>query len=268
MKNLILSREFRSVISLIVLLFVLTMSLPGLAQTTTSWGATSDGVAVLGRVAMGTGSTSSSASGARAIINGKAGFWHIKLINTEETGGKDWLIGTSSNEWGVGAGKFIICDDITNSGNSSLVIDASRNVGIGKTNPAFKLDVNGAVNSSALWVNIGTVPAGYKLAVGGKAIAEEIVVKLQANWPDYVFADTYKLPSLLEVERYIREHKHLPGVPTAEEVKTEGLSVGEMNAVLLKKVEELTLYVIELQKQVKTLDAALAKNQAQSTGGR
>lgn len=103
-------------------------------------------------------------------------------------------------------------------------------------------------------VGIGTSnTVGYKLAVAGKAIAEEVVVKLQGSWPDYVFGDNYNLPSLSELEQYIRINKHLPGVPTAQAVKGDGLSVGEMNAILLKKVEELTLYVIELKKEIEVL---------------
>jgi hypothetical protein len=99
-------------------------------------------------------------------------------------------------------------------------------------------------------ISIGTTdPKGYKLAVGGKAVAEEVVVKLQASWPDYVFSDGYKLTPLAEVEAYIRANNHLPEIPTHNEVKQNGLSLGEMNALLLKKVEELTLYMIELKKE-------------------
>jgi hypothetical protein len=99
-------------------------------------------------------------------------------------------------------------------------------------------------------VCVGCVdPKGYKLAIAGKIVAEELDVKLQVNWPDYVFFDEYKLPSLLEVERYIKANKHLPDVPSAAEVKENGLSLGEMNAILLKKVEELTLHLIEIEKQ-------------------
>jgi hypothetical protein len=98
-------------------------------------------------------------------------------------------------------------------------------------------------------VGIGTTaPSAYRLAVNGKAIAEEIVVKLYGNWPDYVFEPEYKLPSLFELEQYIKANKHLPEVPSAEHVKENGLSVGEMNAILLKKVEELTLHLIEVNK--------------------
>jgi hypothetical protein len=74
-------------------------------------------------------------------------------------------------------------------------------------------------------------------------------VKLQTNWPDYVFEPEYKLPSLLELEQYIKANKHLPEVPSAEQVKENGLSVGEMNAILLMKVEELTLHLIELKRE-------------------
>ena len=96
---------------------------------------------------------------------------------------------------------------------------------------------------------IGTTdPRDFKLAVAGKAVAEEVVVQLKANWPDYVFENEYKLPSLSELEKFIVNQKHLPGVPTAEEVGQNGLSLGEMNAILLKKVEELTLYVIQQDK--------------------
>lgn len=99
-------------------------------------------------------------------------------------------------------------------------------------------------------VAIGTVdPRGFKLAVAGKAVAEEVVVQLQTNWPDYVFENGYHLPSLLELEEFIVENKHLPEVPTANDVKRNGLSLGDMNAVLLKKVEELTLHMIELSKE-------------------
>jgi len=90
---------------------------------------------------------------------------------------------------------------------------------------------------------------GYKLAVGGSMIAEKIKVKLQGAWPDYVFADDYKLPSLAEVAAYVKEHRHLPDMPAAEEVEKEGLDVAEMNKQLLKKVEELTLYIIQQQQE-------------------
>lgn len=99
-------------------------------------------------------------------------------------------------------------------------------------------------------VGIGTTdPQGYKLAVKGRLIAEEVVVKLHTNWPDFVFTDKYNLMDLKSVESFIDENSHLPNVPSAKEIGENGISLGEMNAVLLQKIEELTLYIIELKKE-------------------
>ncbi|RAW00666.1 hypothetical protein [Pseudochryseolinea flava] len=108
------------------------------------------------------------------------------------------------------------------------------------------------INYTTGAVSIGTtkVSTPYKLAVGGGIIAEEVVIKLQAAWPDYVFDGGYPLMDLKALDAYISEHKHLPDVPSALEVEREGVKIGEMNTVLLKKIEELTRYVIVLQKQI------------------
>ncbi len=106
-------------------------------------------------------------------------------------------------------------------------------------------------------IGMGTtsVPSGYTLAVDGKAIMEEVNVAVSANWPDHVFTEEYKLPSLQETANYIEENGHLPDIPSAEEVKENGISLGEMDAKLLQKIEELTLYVIELKKENEELKA-------------
>ena len=74
------------------------------------------------------------------------------------------------------------------------------------------------------------------------------------TWSDYVFAKDYNLNSLAEVENYINKHHHLPDVPSEQEVKTNGIDLAEMDAVLLRKIEELTLYVIELKKENEQLN--------------
>ncbi len=101
-----------------------------------------------------------------------------------------------------------------------------------------------------LLLGTSTLPAGYKLAVKGNMIAEKVVVKLNANWPDYVFKKGYHLRPLDEVEDFIRANSHLPEVPSAAEVEKNGQDLAEMNKVLLKKVEELTLYLIEMRKEL------------------
>ena len=105
-------------------------------------------------------------------------------------------------------------------------------------------------------VRIGTTTAaaGYKLAVGGKIICEEVKVRLQANWPDYVFADNYKLMPLEEVKEFIETENHLPGMTPACEMESEGsYNLGEMQQKLLEKVEEMTLYMIRLNEENKIL---------------
>jgi hypothetical protein len=103
-------------------------------------------------------------------------------------------------------------------------------------------------------IGIGTNNTqGYTLAVNGPAIFTRIKVASSATWPDYVFKRDYRLPGLPELEQYIASHRHLPELASAETVSKDGQDVGENQAALLKKVEELTLYVIELDKEVKKL---------------
>lgn len=103
-------------------------------------------------------------------------------------------------------------------------------------------------------VAVGTNSAGdYDLAVNGTIGCKELKVEIVSNiwnWPDYVFKPGYALPTLGEVEQFVNNNGHLPGVPSAAKVESEGIAVGEMQATLLKKVEELTLYLIDQQKLI------------------
>ncbi|WP_235015709.1 hypothetical protein [Aquimarina sp. AU58] len=108
-------------------------------------------------------------------------------------------------------------------------------------------------------VSIGTDNSkGYKFAVKGNMIAEEIKVKLHGNWPDFVFNKKYDLMDLEQVETYINKNAHLPKVPSAREIEKDGINLGEMNALLLQKIEELTLYVIQQNKKTKLLEDKIA----------
>jgi hypothetical protein len=100
-------------------------------------------------------------------------------------------------------------------------------------------------------VGIGTDDTkGYKLAVAGVVVAEEIVIKYKEDWPDFVFCNNYELMELGRLEAFIQKNKCLPEVPNANQVAETGISLGEMNAILLKKIEELTLYIINQQKEI------------------
>ena len=99
-------------------------------------------------------------------------------------------------------------------------------------------------------VGIGTTNPDSKLTVAGNVHAQEVKVTVNAGAvPDYVFANDYKLKSLEEVETYIKQHSHLPEIPSAKEIEKNGLMLAEMNLSLLKKIEEMTLYMIEMKNE-------------------
>jgi hypothetical protein len=102
-------------------------------------------------------------------------------------------------------------------------------------------------------VGIGTVTPAAKLTVSGGILATKVKVNQTLTWPDYVFEPSYQLCSLGELERYITENKHLPDIPSAADIAEKGLDLGENQAALLKKIEELTLHLIRQQKEIDEL---------------
>ncbi|WP_236581901.1 hypothetical protein [Sphingobacterium spiritivorum] len=123
------------------------------------------------------------------------------------------------------------------------------------TNHPFSIVTNGVSKVTILsngYTGIGTTTPTERLAVNGNIRAKEIKVE-SANWPDYVFEEDYKLIPLAEVEAFIKANKHLPDVPSAKVIEEDGLSVGEMNKLMMKKIEELTLHLIEKEKRQEIL---------------
>lgn len=150
---------------------------------------------------------------------------------------------TAANAFALGIGSVASGINSFSIGRVVNPIGGSLKIGPSPTSYVFINDVGN--------VSIGTTDAkGHKLAVAGKVIAEEIKVKLQGNWPDYVFNAGYSLMPLAQLEAFINTKGHLPNVPSAREVAENGIELGEMNKVLLRKVEELTLHLIELNKQL------------------
>lgn len=116
----------------------------------------------------------------------------------------------------------------------------------------------GCVTSVTNYSKLATTTlSDYKLFVGGGVISDRIKVLYEGVWPDYVFSSEYTLMPLSKVEEYINANHHLPNVPSAEAIKKDGVDMGEMNAKLLEKIEELTLYTIEQQKELESQRALI-----------
>lgn len=146
--------------------------------------------------------------------------------------------------------RFVIQTCRDQASYSAVIIGPKGGLNIGypyyyTANDLNDLSVNGNVG-------IGTTDTkGFKLAVNGTIRAYEI--KVESGWADFVFKKDYKLPTLGEVKKHIEEKGTLPGVPSEAEVKANGVGLGETNALLLQKIEELTLYVIKQQEEINEL---------------
>lgn len=186
-------------------------------------------------VFMGIAAGQANTTGSNNVMVG----WHAGSTNT--TGSSLTFIGNS-------AGYGITPDGLTNAtaigynaqvtASNSLILGNNANVGIGTTAPDSKLSVNGTIHSKQVKVDL-------------------------IGLPDYVFKPAYQLPKLSEVKAYIDQNQHLPEIPSAQDVAKNGLDLGEMNKLLLKKVEELTLYLIEQDKAKNEQDKRIQKLEQQ-----
>ncbi|MEQ9006472.1 MAG: hypothetical protein RLP12_01210 [Ekhidna sp.] len=167
----------------------------------------------------------------------------------------NYLFTLRQSETGAGNGMRITNGSGTQhmqlwSGGSGVVIDAEGNANLHlRTNNTDRLFIqnNGQVG-------IGTNSMGsHQLAVEGSIGAREIKVEA-SGWSDFVFEKDYELRTLEEVEQHINENGHLPEIPSEEEVTENGVNLGEMNAKLLQKIEELTLYMIDMNKRMNQLE--------------
>ncbi len=152
-------------------------------------------------------------------------------LNASGGGGKRWSLHSTGNGNNQGAGHLLFWDWTNN--QEQMRIDSNGRIVMGNV----------------------TTPAGYKLYVQEGILTEKIKVAIasSAAWADYVFEDDYKLTPLNEVARFIEENNHLPNIPSAEELEKEGIDLAQMQALQMAKIEELTLYLIEMKKEIEIL---------------
>ncbi|MFZ1527395.1 MAG: hypothetical protein WAT19_01505 [Ferruginibacter sp.] len=207
----------------------------------------------INNTAVGAGSLSTNVSGHNnTIVGANTGSGIVSGSNNTILGANvSGLSGTLNNS-------IILADG---SGNQRIFVNQDGNVGVGITNltTGIKLNVNGNIfTNSKILINSDLTHAGnFSLAVNGEAIFNRAVVRLYGSWPDYVFDDSYKPESLEEVEKYIKENKHLKGMRSASEIAEEGIDLGENQRKMLEKIEELTLYIIEQNKAINNLQREL-----------
>ena len=159
--------------------------------------------------------------------------WILRMGRSYEYPNRTVDMGMVSSNFGNNPAFYIAA-----SGNERLRVTHSGNVGIGTTIPTNKLEVNGTIRAKE--------------------------VKLEATgWPDYVFENGYELMPLDEVESFIAHKGHLPGLKSAREYEEEGVNVMELNQMLLEKVEEVTLYLIQQQKLIEAQSGLIEKQQAE-----
>jgi hypothetical protein len=178
-------------------------------------------------------------------------------------GGEDGIVATAKGgaaTWGC----IAVSAHAEGSGGNGTRYGVLANASGGETNYGVFASASGGTDNWAAWISgkghasqmaVATtdIPVGYALAVGGKLLCEEVEVMLETDWPDYVFKEDYPLLTLEDLERKIDVAGHLPGLPSADEVETGGVALGAMQAKLLEKVEELTLHLIAMNKDLKAV---------------
>ncbi|WP_396212552.1 DNRLRE domain-containing protein [Flavobacterium sp.] len=159
-------------------------------------------------------------------------------LNASGGAGKRWALHSTGSGNSQGAGHLLFWDWTTNQERMRINEDGKVRIG-----------------------NMANLPSGYKLFVEEGILTEKVKVAVvnSGAWADYVFAADYNLKPLSEVEAFIKENKHLPNVPSADELVKDGLDLGKMQATQMEKIEELTLYIIEMKKEIEMLKNQIAK---------
>lgn len=203
----------------------------------TASSAPANGLYVAGNVGIGTGSPA-----ARLEVQRNDGLGALaRFANTATAADRSALVelqsagdlpapwrfgvGGTGNSLGLTAGQFYV-ERV--SGGVRLLVAPNGNVGIGTTNPLYRLSVNGTIQAKE--------------------------VRVETGWADHVFDSSYRLRPLSEVQAYIAQYQHLPDMPTAKKIQEEGLELAAVNTLMMQKIEELTLYLLEQEHKIRRLE--------------
>lgn len=163
------------------------------------------------------------------------------------------------NDFGYSGAHFLEIDYAGSAMSGSLLTNGPQQESASISTPGSYPLAFGTNNTARMTITaagligIGTHSPDQALTVNGTVHCKEALVNTSIPLPDYVFEESYDLPSIDQVKAYIKQNKRLPEMPSADEVEANGMKVGEMNTLLLKKIEELTLYVIEMKEEIETL---------------
>lgn len=210
----------------VYVIIVAIMIIPGSGVAAAQWSSSGSDIynTNSGNVGIGTSSPA-----AKLTVHGSF------RIESETSANETVLLGYNSS----GDYSFVSSWDWGSSAPRDLILNGNGgNVGVGTLNPSHTLSVNGTIRAKEITVNTG--------------------------WSDFVFEDDYRLMALEEVEQYIHKHGHLPGIPSASEVDNNGVSLGDISAKLLQKIEEMTLHIIQQEKELRRLNAALQEVQSEA----
>jgi hypothetical protein len=169
-------------------------------------------------------------------------------LSSSKTGNENVALGDSAGFSSLGSGNIFIGH------KAGMLETGDQKLYIG--NNAAKTIIYGDLNTGQILLGRPDATGyGFKgtrtLNVMGGILADSVRVALSGTWADYVFADDYPLMSPEDLSSFIKQHRHLPGIPTQQEVEKEGISLGETNIKLLEKIEELTLYMLNQQEQIR-----------------
>jgi hypothetical protein len=162
----------------------------------------------------------------------------------------------TANEVAFGGAVFptdtsIVIWSNSNSNNYLVLQPSWGNTGIGTYTPNAKFHLNGAM---LVGNNSQRIATNYEVSVDGEIMCENLTMQNSTSWPDYVFEESYQLMPLSDLEASIRKNKHLPNVPSAAEIEKNGINMGVITKAYMEKIEELTLYIIQLEKRLKAVE--------------